>query len=52
MRIITKIEEVRKRFGDVNEQVFAWLPVPFNIIIGGLALYTISFSLAASLGSI
>ncbi len=42
MRIITKIEGVRKRFGDANEQVFAWLPVPFNIIIGGLALYSIS----------
>jgi SSS family solute:Na+ symporter len=42
MRIITPIDGVRKRFGDANEQVFAWLPVPFNIVTGGLALYTIS----------
>lgn len=42
MRIITKIEGVRKRFGDANEQVFTWLPLPFNVIMGGLALYTIS----------
>jgi len=42
MRIITKIEGVRKRFGNANEQVFTWLPLPFNVIMGGLALYTIS----------
>jgi Na+/proline symporter len=42
MRIITKIEGVRMRFGDANEQVFTWLPLPFNVIMGGLALYTIS----------
>lgn len=42
MRIITPIDGVRKRFGEANEQVFAWLPVPFNIVTGGLALYTIS----------
>jgi len=42
MRIITAIEGVRKRYGNVNEQVFTWLPVPFNIIMGGFALYTIS----------
>ncbi len=42
MRIITPIDGVRKRFGDANEQVFAWLPIPFNIVTGGLALYTIS----------
>lgn len=42
MRIMTKIEGVRKRFGGVNEQVFTWLPLPFNVVMGGLALYSIS----------
>jgi solute:Na+ symporter, SSS family len=42
MRIMTPVDGVRKRFGDANEQVFAWLPIPFNIVTGGLALYTIS----------
>jgi len=41
MRIMTKIEGVRKRFGVVNEQVFTWLPLPFNIVMGGLALYSV-----------
>lgn len=42
MRIVTAIEAVRKRFGNVNEQVFTWLPIPFNIVFGGLSLYSIS----------
>jgi solute:Na+ symporter, SSS family len=42
MRIITPIDAVRKRFGPTNEQVFAWLPIPFSILTGGLGLYTIS----------
>lgn len=42
MRIITAVEGVRKRYGNVNEQVFAWLPVPLNIIWGGLGLYVIT----------
>ncbi len=42
MRVITPIEAVYKRFGAVNEQVFTWLPIPFNIIFGGIGLYTIS----------
>ena len=50
MRIITKIEGVRKRFGEANEQIFAWLPLPFNIIMGGLALYTISVFMHAVFG--
>jgi solute:Na+ symporter, SSS family len=50
MRIITKIEGVRKRFGDANEQIFAWLPLPFNNIMGGLALYTISIFMHAVFG--
>ena len=50
MRIITSIEGVRKRYGNVNEQVFAWLPLPFNLIMGGLALYTISVFMQAVFG--
>jgi Na+/proline symporter len=50
MRIITKIEAVRKRFGEANEQIFAWLPLPFNIVMGGLALYTISVFMHAVFG--
>lgn len=42
MRIITKIEGVGRRFGGVNEQVFTWLPLPFNVVMGGLALYSVS----------
>jgi len=42
MRIMTKMEGVRKRFGAVNEQVFTWLPLPFNVVMGGLALYSVS----------
>jgi solute:Na+ symporter, SSS family len=50
MRIITKIEGVRKRFGEANEQIFTWLPLPFNVIMGGLALYTISVFMHAVFG--
>lgn len=42
MRIITAIEAVRKRYGNVNEQVFTWLPIPFNIVFGGIWLYAIA----------
>ncbi len=42
MRVITGPEAVRNRFGSVNEQVIAWLPMPFNILFGGISLYTIA----------
>ncbi|MDX2432582.1 MAG: hypothetical protein QNK35_16705 [Bacteroides sp.] len=42
MRVVTAIEAIRKRFGNTNEQVFAWLPIFSNLIIGGIYLYTIS----------
>lgn len=42
MRIITAIEAVRKRYGNANEQIFTWLPIPFNIIFGGIWLYAIA----------
>jgi SSS family solute:Na+ symporter len=51
MRIITPIDGVRKRFGAANEQVFAWLPIPFNIVTGGLALYTISVFMSGVFGA-
>lgn len=42
MRVVTAIEAIRKRFGNSNEQVFAWLPIFSNLILGGIYLYTIS----------
>lgn len=42
MRVITGNEAVRHRFGRVNEQVMTWLPMPFNILFGGISLYTIA----------
>lgn len=42
MRVVTAIEGIRKRFGNTNEQVFAWLPIFSNLILGGIYLYTIS----------
>jgi len=42
MRVVTAIEAIRKRFGNSNEQVFAWLPMFYNLIMGGMYLYAIS----------
>ncbi len=42
MRVITGNEAVRNRYGRVNEQVMTWLPMPFNILFGGISLYTIA----------
>jgi Na+/proline symporter len=42
MRVITGPEAVRNRYGKINEQIVTWLPMPFNILFGGIALYTIS----------
>lgn len=42
MRVVTAIEGIRNRFGNTNEQVFAWLPIFSNLILGGIYLYTIS----------
>lgn len=42
MRVITAVEGIRKRFGNVNEQVYAWIPVVSNLLYGGLGLYTVS----------
>ena len=42
MRVVTAIEAIRKRFGNTNEQVFAWLPIFSNLVLGGIYLYTIS----------
>ena len=41
MRVITGIEAVMQRFGRTNEQFFTWIPVPFGIVFGGIALYAI-----------
>lgn len=42
MRVITAVEGIRKRFGNVNEQVYAWIPVLSNLLYGGLGLYTVT----------
>lgn len=42
MRVVTAIEAIRKRFGNTNEQIFAWLPIFANLVMGGIYLYTIS----------
>lgn len=42
MRVITGAEAVRNRFGRINEQVITWLPLPFNLLFGGISLYTIA----------
>lgn len=51
MRIITPIEAVRKRFGNVSEQIFTWLPIPFNLLFGGLSLYAISVFMSGVFGT-
>ncbi len=42
MRVITGAEAVRNRYGRINEQIVTWLPMPFNILFGGISLYTIA----------
>jgi SSS family solute:Na+ symporter len=42
MRVVTETEGVRKRYGNVNEQVFTWLPIFSSLVLGGIYLYTIS----------
>jgi solute:Na+ symporter, SSS family len=46
MRVITYVEAVYKRYGGLNEQVFAWLPVPTQVLFGGIGLYAISVFMA------
>lgn len=38
-RVITALEAVRLRLGPVNEQVFTWLSVPFQVLQAGIWLY-------------
>ncbi len=38
-RAITALEAVRARLGPVNEQVFTWLQVPFQVLQAGIWLY-------------
>ena len=42
MRVVTETEAIRKRYGNLNEQVFTWLPIISTIIFGGIYLYAIS----------
>lgn len=49
MRVITANEAIRNRFGPANEQVNTWLPMPFNLLFGGIGLYTISMFMSCVL---
>ncbi len=42
MRVVTAVEGIRKRYGAVSEQVYTWLPLIFQTLMGGVMLYTIS----------
>lgn len=50
MRVVTVVEAVRNRFGPANEQFFAWMPVPFGIIFGGIGLYAIGIFMSVVFG--
>ncbi len=50
MRVITPIEAARDRFGRTSEQWFTWLPVPINILRGGVSLYAIAIFMAVVFG--
>lgn len=50
MRVITPIEAARDRFGRVSEQWFTWLPVPINILRGGIGLYAIAIFMSIVFG--
>ncbi|MEI6892111.1 MAG: hypothetical protein V5783_08075 [Pontiella sp.] len=42
MRVVTAVEGIRKRYGAASEQVYTWLPLFFQTLMGGVMLYTIS----------
>lgn len=48
MRVITGNEAVRDRYGKVNEQIMTWLPMPFNVLFGGISLYTIAMFMSCA----
>lgn len=48
MRVITGNEAVRNRYGRVNEQIITWLPMPFNVLFGGISLYTIAMFMSCA----
>lgn len=50
MRVITPIEAARDRFGRASEQWFTWLPVPINILRGGVSLYAIAIFMSVVFG--
>ncbi len=41
LRVITPVEAIYNRFGRANEQFFTWLPIPLNLIFGGIGMYAI-----------
>jgi Na+/proline symporter len=50
MRVITAVEGIRKRFGFVNEQAFAWLFIPSYTVFGSIWLYAIAVFMSGALG--
>lgn len=50
MRVVTPVEAIRKRFGATSEQVFTWLPIVFNTLMGGIWLYTVSVFMSGVFG--
>ncbi|MDF7808071.1 hypothetical protein P4E94_11525 [Pontiellaceae bacterium B12219] len=50
MRVVTAVEGIRKRYGDVSEQVYTWLPLVFQTFMGGVMLYTISVFMSGVFG--
>ncbi|VGO16544.1 Osmoregulated proline transporter OpuE [Pontiella desulfatans] len=51
LRVITAVEAIRDRFGNSSEQIFNWLPLIFNILFGGIMLYTISVFMSGVFGA-
>jgi SSS family transporter len=50
MRVVTAVEGIRNRYGDLSEQVYTWLPLVFQTFMGGVMLYTISVFMSGVFG--
>ena len=50
MRVVTAVEGIRKRYGASSEQVYTWLPLVFQTLMGGVMLYTISVFMSGVFG--
>lgn len=50
MRVITPVDAIYKRFGRLNEQIFAWQSVVMQLIIGGISLYVVAVFISPIIG--